>query len=292
MPLYRLDGELFGTLCALDPNPSNVSEDDLELFQLFANLIAYEIDAEENARKREAELRKVVAESQTQQRFMSILGHDLRNPLSTILMAANLQTLGALSPEKNLEMAGKIIKTAQRMENLIEDLLETTQTVGGTSISISKKPADLTAISLNIIEEFKIANPNAKIEFYAEENCLGDWDERRIGQVLSNLLSNAISYGSREMPIKVNLTEDCRRVFIQVNNRGELIGEEAKKNMFTAFWRGAKKSVNNSNGLGLGLYIVKQIVEAHDGEISVESNREYGTTFTVVFEKTEEKTGN
>ena len=289
MPLYRLDGEFFGTLCALDPNPSEVSEEDLELFQLFANLIAYELDAEEKSRQREDELVKVVAESESQRRFMSILGHDLRNPLSTITMAANLQKQGKLSSEKNLEMAGKIVKTAKRMQHLIEDLLETTQIVGGNKISVETKPSELRAICLSIIEEFKISHPNVKIEFYDEENCFGDWDERRIGQVLANLLSNAISYGKPETPVKVNLTEDCNRVMIQVNNRGEVIGEAAKKNLFTAFWRGSKKSVGNSGGLGLGLYIVKRIVEAHNGKISVDSNRDYGTTFTVVFEKTVKK---
>lgn len=285
VPLYRLNGEFFGTLCALDPNPSSVSETDLELFQLFANLIAYELDAEDKSREREAELRRVVAESDSQRRFMSILGHDLRNPLNTIKMAANLQRMKTVSAETNLEMAGKIVKTAQRMEDLIEDLLETTNAIGGSDVLIFKKPADLTAICLSIIEEFKIAHPNSKIEFYAEENCLGDWDERRISQVLANLLSNAISYGRRGMPVKVNLTEDCDRVIIQVNNRGEVISSEAKRNLFSAFWRGSHKNGANAEGLGLGLYIVKRIVEAHNGTISVDSNREYGTTFTVVFAK-------
>ena len=103
---------------------------------------------------------------------------------------------------------------------------------------------------------------------------------------MSNLLSNAISYGDFETPIKVNLTKDNDRVAMLVNNRGEVISEEARQHLFTAFWRGSKKSGGNSSGLGLGLYIVKRIVEAHRGTISVESNREDGTTFSVVFQKT------
>lgn len=285
MPLYRLDGELFGTLCSLDPNPTDVSEEDLELFQLFGNLIAYELDADDKARQRETELEKITAESESQRRFMSILGHDLRNPLSTIMMAASLQRRENLTPEKNLEMAEKIIKTAKRMQYLIEDLLETTQSIGENDINIVTKPIALSRICQGIVEEFKISHPDAKIEFNAEEKCFGEWDERRIGQILANLLSNAISYGQAETPIKVNLTEDFERIVIQVNNRGEIITDEAKQHLFTAFWRGSKKGGNNSGGLGLGLYIVKRIVEAHRGTIAVESNREDGTTFTVVFEK-------
>lgn len=290
VPLYRLDGEVFGTLCALDPEPSDVSASDLELFELFANLIAYEIDAEEKAQERQQELENAVAESETQRRFMSILGHDLKNPLNTIVMAANLQKQKILSVEQSAEMAGKIIKTAGRMSHLIDDLLDTTRGISGRKISINPKATELRTICLQIIEEFSIAHPNVKIDFYCEENCFGNWDDQRIGQVLTNLLSNAISYGKKEAPIKVSLTEDCNRVLIQVNNRGEVIGEEEKKNFFTPFWRGSKKNETNAAGLGLGLYIVKQIVEAHNGSITVDSNREYGTTFTVSFSKQLEKT--
>ena len=285
MPLYRLDGDLFGTLCSLDPNPTEVSTQDVELFQLFANLIAYELDADDKAQQREKELEKITAESESQRRFMSILGHDLRNPLSTISMAATLQRRENLTPEKNLEMAEKIVKTAKRMQYLIEDLLETTQSISGNDIAIVTKPTDLSRICLGIVEEFRISHPTAVIEFYGEENCFGDWDERRIGQILANLISNALSYGKSDAPVKVRLTEDVNRVTIKVNNRGESISDEARQHLFTAFWRGSQKNGINSGGVGLGLYIVKQIVQAHRGDISVESNDEDGTTFTVIFYK-------
>jgi signal transduction histidine kinase len=144
---------------------------------------------------------------------------------------------------------------------------------------------DLSRICLAIVEEFKISHPNAVIEFYGEENCFGDWDERRIGQILANLISNALSYGKSNAPVKVRLTEDVNRVTIKVNNRGEPISDEARQHLFTAFWRGSQKNGINSGGVGLGLYIVKQIVEAHRGDISVDSNDEDGTTFTVIFYK-------
>ena len=171
------------------------------------------------------------------------------------------------------------------MQYLIEDLLETTQSISGNDIAIVTKPTDLSRICLAIVEEFRISHPTAVIEFYGEENCFGDWDERRIGQILANLISNALSYGKSDAPVKVRLTEDVNRVTIKVNNRGEPISDEARQHLFTAFWRGSQKNGINSCGVGLGLYIVKQIVEAHRGEISVESNDEDGTTFTVIFYK-------
>lgn len=286
VPLYRLDGEYFGTLCALDSKPSNLSEADFEMFTLFANLISYELELEKQRIDLEAALKLSVQNNDRKARFMGILGHDLRSPLNTISMAAILQKQGGLTPEKNSEMSDKIIKTAKRMQFLIEDLLDTTQAVQGNEIFIERQPIELREAFRQIIEEQKIVHPNRNIEFYAEENCFGQWDEGRLGQVLSNLLSNALHYGNPNAPVKVNLIEDCGRVVLQVNNQGEIISEEIKKNLFTPFWRGARKTAGNlnSSGLGLGLFIVKQIIKAHGGTIEVDSNREDGTTFTVTFE--------
>ena len=284
MPLFRQNGEFFGTLCVLDTEPREFSKELVETFELFANLIAFEVEAEER-RQTNADILKLTEQSNdARARFMSILGHDLRSPLNTIVMAATLQKMSPNGSDKIPQMADKILKTADRMKFLIEDLLDTTQTLQGQEISINLETTALQNICQLIIEEFKIANPNHKIEFFAETECVGEWDAGRIQQVLSNLLSNAIHYGTSTKPIKVDLIADCDRVVLQVNNQGEIIQPEIMENLFQPFWRGARKR-SNSSGLGLGLYIVKQIVEAHDGKISVESDREYGTTFTVIFDQ-------
>lgn len=290
MPLFRQNGDFFGTLCSLDTDPKNLSEKNIETFSLMAKLIAYELEAEEQRSELDEALKLANLTNESRARFMGILGHDLRNPLNTIIMAATLLQGGKLDAEKNVRMADKIVKTSRRMQYLIEDLLDASQTAQGNQILIEKKAGDLRDICQPIVEEFQIAHPNRKIDFYVQETCYGNWDEGRFGQVLSNLLSNALSYGSSHFPIKVNLIGECNSVVLQVNNQGETMSEEVLKNLFTAFWRGAKKvgANDNSSGLGLGLYIVKQIVEAHGGKISVESNREYGTTFTIIFPRLSE----
>lgn len=287
VPLYRRDGEYFGTLCALDPLPANLSEEDFETFRLFADLIGYELEAAEQQTEREEALTLARQSSDRRARFMSILGHDLRNPLNTIIMAATLQEQGALDRDKNAQMAGKILKTAKRMQFLIEDLLDTTQAVQGNEIYIERKPSDLSEILRQLIDEFRIVHPERKIEFNAEDKCYGDWDEGRLGQVLSNLLSNALHYGEKSEPVKVDLIEDSSRVLLRVNNRGKTISKEIQQSLFTPFWRGARRNqaTPNSSGLGLGLFIVKQIVESHGGDVKVESNEAEGTTFTVVLNR-------
>lgn len=284
MPLFRQNGEIFGTLCAFDKEPREFSSELVETFQLFANLIAFELEAEERRQEGEESLKLVTQSNESRARFMSILGHDLRSPLNTIVMAATLQKMSPPDSDKVPQMTEKILKTADRMKFLIEDLLDTTQSLQGQEISINRETTDLQKICRLIVEEFKIANPNHKIEFHSETDCVGEWDAGRMQQVLSNLLSNAVSYGTSTKPIKVDLIEDVDRVVLQVNNQGEQISPETLQNLFQPFWRGARKR-SNSSGLGLGLYIVKQIVEAHGGKISVDSSREYGTTFTVIFEQ-------
>jgi signal transduction histidine kinase len=288
VPLFRNSGELFGTLCALDTEPKDLSEKYIHTFELLANLIAYELEADELRTDSEEALKLAEQTNEGRARFMGILGHDLRNPLNTIVMAANLLKMGTLEPAKSLEMSEKILKTAKRMNFLIEDLLDASQTFQGNKIRIVRKTSELRKICQDLIDEFLISNPDRVFEFYAEQNCFGNWDEGRIGQVLSNFLSNAITYGSSTKPIKINLIEDPEKVLLQVNNQGEMIGDETMVNLFRPFWRGARKR-SNSSGLGLGLFIAKQIVESHGGKISVESNREYGTTFTCIFDRNDEK---
>ncbi len=250
-----------------------------------SDLITYELEADEKFTEREEILKTAMAKSESQHRFMSILGHDLRNPLNTILMASTLQKQENISETDRIELSEKITRAARRMQYLINDLLDTTQIVRGENFSIARKTSNLRDVCAMIVEEFRVANPQRKIEFYAEDQCDGEWDEGRMGQVLSNLISNALNYGRRDAPVKVNLIGETDRVILQVNNQGNLISEEMRENLFQPFWRGSKNNEAklNSGGLGLGLYIVKQITEAHKGEISVESNRDYGTTFTIKF---------
>lgn len=284
VPLLRSDGELFGTLCALDPEPREISEENIETLELLARLIAFELEAEEQTAEREEALRLAEKSNETRARFMGVLGHDLRSPLNTIVMAANIQKKGLLPAEQNAGMAEKILRAAKRMKYLIEDLLDTTQTVQGNRLRIERKPADLEEICRLVVEEFVISNPDRTIEFSAAGDLSGWWDEGRLGQVVSNLLSNAIHYGTPDRPIAVFLHGGEDRATLEVTNYGRVIAPAVRKNLFRPFWRGARKR-SHSSGLGLGLYIVKQIVDAHGGSIDVVSDQERGTTFTVVFEK-------
>jgi signal transduction histidine kinase len=285
VPLYRENGEYFGVLCALDTEPKSISEKNIGIFTLMAKLIAHELEADEQRRELDEALKLANRTNEARARFLSILGHDLRSPLNTIISAATMQQSVTLDATQARRLAKNILRTSRRMQFLIEDLLDVAQTAQGNQILIQKKQGDLRDVFQPIVEEFRLAQPDRVIEFFAPDACHGEWDEGRLGQVLSNLISNALSYGGADFPIVVELADDSERVRLRVTNWGETMSEEVRKNLFNPFWRGAKRvSANaNSSGLGLGLFIVKQIVEAHGASIEVESTDDTGTTFTVTF---------
>jgi phosphoserine phosphatase RsbU/P len=279
---------VFGTLCALDPLPTDLKEEDFEIFELFAQLIAYELEAEEKQAERERQLVEERKRNEMQQRFMSILSHDLRSPLNTISGAANVQLLVNRDNEKSSELAEKILRSARQMNMMIYDLLDAARSQNGTAFPVEKKTLNLCEVAGNLVEDFRLAHPDRKLNFFAGSDFFGDVDETRFCQVLTNLLSNAVRYGAPDQPITVTLRENESEISLAVNNQGEPISDEDCQNLFNPFWRGTQTK-ENSKGLGLGLYIVEQIMRAHNGRIAVGSNKETGTTFTAFFGKQTKK---
>lgn len=281
VPLNRLNGESFGTLCALDTLPSDLSEENFEIFNLLASLIVYELEADERQQRSRSELEAARRVGETQARMMGILGHDLRNPLNTVKMAATLMSKQILSAEQSIDMVGKILGSTGRMQEMIEDMLDMTRAQYGFDFSVNRKYCDLSRVCEQIVGEFKIINPDNRIDFRIAGDCQGYFDEGRVAQVVSNLVSNALRYGAADKLVRVGLAGDDSAVVLKVNNQGEPIPPDAISQLFTAFWRGK----SDEKGLGLGLYIVEQITQLQGGTISVASNEENGTTFTATFPK-------
>lgn len=278
MPITLRDGTYFGTLCALDFLPVNFSDDVLENFYLFADLIAFELAADKQLRQREAELREAERIGELREKLFGILGHDLRNPLSTIKIA----TLLFPKNEQNEKVVGKIINSANRMERMIKDLLDLTRTRLGGGIPIERKLVDLKVVFSQSVEEFAAANPLTRFEFSAEGDFTGEWDADRLAQIASNLIGNAVDYGAPDTPIRIILRGDETNATVSVQNYGEPIPPEQLENLFNPYRRAIVSGhKSSSKSLGLGLYIVQQIAAAHKGQIAVTSNAADGTVFTI-----------
>jgi PAS domain S-box-containing protein len=213
------------------------------------------------------------------EQLIGIVGHDLRSPLSSIVVGAGLMLKRGQLLEPDAKVTARIARSADRMAKIISQLLDFTRTRLGGGIPVSPKPVDLGDICAEVIGEIEAANPDRTVRFDAEGNTHGTWDKERLAQVVSNLVGNAIQHGQGVITVRVRGEDDS--VTLRVHNQGAPISRELLPVIFDPFRRQARHSAARTEGLGLGLYICREMVGAHGGEISVQSNEGAGTTFTV-----------
>jgi phosphoserine phosphatase RsbU/P len=214
------------------------------------------------------------------ERMIGILGHDLRNPIGTITLASDLLLHRNDVPPAAREHMLRIRRSADRMKEMIDTLLDFTRLRFLGEVPIAPVPADLADISRTTVDEMRVAWPDRPIDLEVHGDSHGEWDPARMSQTISNLVSNAIAHGERGSAVRVSVEGEGRDVELKVHNDGEPIPEDLMPVLFQPFRRGELHD-RSPHGLGLGLYIVEQIVHAHDGSIGVESTPEAGTTFTV-----------
>jgi PAS domain S-box-containing protein len=214
------------------------------------------------------------------ERVMGILGHDLRNPVSAVLSLSSTLAQRADVPERTKEGLRHIHCSAERMEQMIATILDFTQLRFRGPPSLAREAFDFENLVRTVVDELRAANPGRDVTLDARGELRGRWDVSRMGQVISNLVGNALTHGARESPVTVSLTSDHDSVFMAVTNHGPAIPGEALGRLFEPFWQGPRGGAARSRGLGLGLFIAQQIVQAHGGGIAVRSQN-HQTTFTV-----------
>jgi signal transduction histidine kinase len=203
------------------------------------------------------------------ERFIGILGHDLRTPLTAIGASAGLLLRRRDLPADAIAVARRISGSAERMGRMISDLLDFTQARLGGGIQVVRKSCDLREVARATVDEVMAASPPCPISLDVQGNTSGNFDPDRAAQLLSNLLQNAVQYCVPGEPVEVLLRGTDGHVEITVSNSGATIPSEESAVLFDPFRRGAGASARK--GLGLGLYIVQQIARAHGGDATVES---------------------
>jgi signal transduction histidine kinase len=228
----------------------------------------------------EARVREELAQAvDFRDRMMAILGHDLRNPLGAILVSAGLLLQKPSLPSPTGAVVERIERAARRMSEMIKTLLDFTRVRGNRRLPVSIAPANLAEVSRAVIDELRTAHPERTIALQIHGDPRGLWDAARMGQVISNLVDNALTHGAAEAAVSVVIDADGDEVTLRVHNFGPAMAPESVPNVFEPFRRGREEP--GGAKLGLGLFIVKQIVLAHAGEVRVESTPDAGTTFIV-----------
>ena len=220
--------------------------------------------------------------------FVAILGHDLRTPLGTVIMASQFMLESGEFGESQHTMITRILRSSKRMNRMVGDLLDFTRSRLGSGIPIVRANMDLEQEITHAVEEIAGSHPQRKIEVVTTGRLEGSWDSERIGQVLSNLLTNAVQHSSPKSPIVVTARGEPGPVVLSVHNTGPAIPKSDLPGLFGPFKRlhAGEAAAGASSSLGLGLYIVERIVTAHEGTVSVDSSEANGTTFTVELPRT------
>jgi signal transduction histidine kinase len=225
----------------------------------------------------EAELRAAL---QFRDRILGVLSHDVRNPLAIILTAAAIlerQLKG--DDEKRRAVVRRIAENANRIERMVRDLLDYTRTRQGRGVPIEVRDADVLELCREAVADMQVLHPDRTLEITASGDTRVSLDPDRAAQVISNLLGNALLHGAPGAPVRITVRGEEKGVVLEVHNDGNPIPQEMLSRIFEPFERAAA----DGKGLGLGLYIAQQIVQAHGGTISVRSDAGDGTTFSVVW---------
>lgn len=215
--------------------------------------------------------------------LLGILGHDLRTPLGVVDMSAHYLLRADTLTGAQTKAVARIVTAAERMRGMVKDILDFTQTAFGVSLPIAPGDADFGEITRNIVSEVSALHPDSRIELACTGVLTGRWDAARIGQMLANLVANAVQHGADGEPVAIVLDADEDSVCVQVSNAGPSIAAEARENLFAPMRQRPTTEDQRkagSSGLGLGLYITKEIAVAHGGTVEVTSDAGQ-TTFRV-----------
>lgn len=269
VPIYRTDGRLFGTLCAIDSRPA-VFEDGqvLKALELFAQLIGAQLEVQERAERAELDLQTAQVTGELREQFIAVLGHDLRNPLQAISMASELLQMEPLSDRAQRNVV-RIQHSVGRMVHLVHDVLDFARGRLGGGIPVSLYADQALAEELQqVVEEVRIGCARPDIQSRISIDVPVVCDRQRMAQLLSNLLTNAVTHGESGAPIRVEARAADDHFSLAVHSRGAISADNAER-LFRPFTRAV--SDQPRPGLGLGLYIAAEIARAHDGILAVES---------------------
>jgi PAS domain S-box-containing protein len=217
------------------------------------------------------------------QQVLGVVAHDLRNPLSALRMTASLLTKPQDMPtNRRVQLGERMLGTIGRTESMVATLLEYARAEAGVPIRLNRERLDLGALLERAKRDLDVLFPSRTVAERRVGSLLGAWDAARIERVLANLLSNALKHGRDDAPVTVELDgRDPVVVKLSVHNTGSPIGADLLPRLFEPFTIGPLGQDGRRRSVGLGLYIVKHLVAAHGGTVSVRSTAQEGTTFSL-----------
>jgi signal transduction histidine kinase len=237
-------------------------------------------EANEKAERKRAE-EELRARAEFEAQLVGIVSHDLRNPLQAITISAAMLVRQENLDERSSKGVRRILSAAERATRMIHDLLDFTQARLGGGIPVAVEPIELRQPVAAVVEELRHTHPERELRLEAGEDTSVIADPGRVGQVVANLVGNALKYSAAGSPVTVRISAVADELLLEVHNRGTPILPEQQERLFKPLSRLQSKVDLQTRSIGLGLYIVDSIARAHHGRVEVRSTQEEGTTFTV-----------
>ena len=214
--------------------------------------------------------------------FISIAAHELRTPVATIMgyteLLSDQKILDTFNEKQKRDFLSTIYESSERLDKIVDDILDVSRIESGQCIPLYKKPLSIKALLEKVLDRLRLkSNHDLILEVSSEVPEKLEFDEHRIDQVIENLLSNAIKYSPKQSPITIVVEADNHQCSVKVTDQGIGMSNEQKDRIYDKFYR-ADTSNTAVHGLGLGMSIVKQIIDDHDGTILIESKLSEGTS--------------
>jgi signal transduction histidine kinase len=217
-----------------------------------------------------------------QDMFMVTLTHDLRNPLNVIKMGTQV-ILGRLEEgDSNRDLAKRMIRSIDRLNAMIQNLLDASRLRAGYRLKLTLEEANLDKLVHDVIEDLRVAY-GERFVVISESSIRGNCNVKELRRVIENLAINAVKYGAPESPIRFALEQTKTQILLTIHNEGNPINLDAQSILFQQFRRSI--SAEDQTGWGLGLFLAKNIIEAHQGTITVKSEEGKGTAFIIQLPK-------
>jgi signal transduction histidine kinase len=217
-----------------------------------------------------------------QRETMGIVGHDLRNPLAAIRMTAQLLSKpDEMAPERRMTLAKRILTSSIRMDSIVKSLLDYARAKAGALVRLEREPVDLGALAARVIEEHSANVTGRTVELRTVGDLTGQWDPGRLEQIVGHLVANALRHGADGASTLTIDGSSPDRVILQSHNNGPAIPSELLPRIFEPFQIGPRPEGTPRRSIGLGLFVVKELANAHGGGVAAQSSEGSGTEFTV-----------
>ncbi|MFL5358343.1 ATP-binding protein [Archangium sp.] len=246
-------------------------------------IISHTVDVTEQVLLRtrlEESVRRLEHEREQREQFVSMLSHDLRNPLSAAGTAAQMLLRSPQDAERVTSLARRMLRGLERADQMLQDLLDASRLQSGKMPPLELSECELASFLARILEDLSLVHGN-RFVLEAKEPVRGFWNASGLRRVIENLAGNAIKYGDPQSPVRLTLERKGERVALSVHNRGEPISTEAVGMLFQPYHRAETAWRSGQKGWGIGLAVVRSLVEAHGGHVQATSAAGLGTTFIV-----------